>query len=1315
MGETHHQALPRDPRHERDLLERVWREIQSLVRPLLEAAGDPGRRHALTEELGWDLVALGEQLRIGDPARLEEQFDAWLAALKAAYAELDRQLAAGLPGSLEEVKERAEQAGKAAGALKALPPVWQASAPDPRLLPALGEDLVSHLAVRYLSTRTPALYHALVLLGLVEQAGPLPTREPMPGPPQVPVRLAVSRDRLRPDRIRRLLTEPEVLLGELYPWRGDLTNQEADATAALLFPRIAALLNALGLDAGYGAVPGIGPVQSAASAELTSRMLGISGGVGQGSGRVEWGAGIALSPKDRGGLGVVVLPWGELGLSAAAGGWNIAMELAGGTAGFAWGPQGLVMVDGPPDVRFALTADRRGATGEPAWTFGAPTGTRVELGRLSAKAFAEFGGDGDARADWGLSFDAAEGAVRIAPSQGDADSFLRRILPDQGLVVPFDLGLAWSRRNGLALTGRAGLETSLPLHIALGPLTIDQLHLALRVGTPEAGPADPVATVEASVSARLALGPVLASVERLGLKTSVAFPPGGGNAGPMHLTTGFKLPSGIALSVDSDLVSGGGYLSIDQERGSYAGAAQLRVMNYQLSAVGLLNTRQADGRPLRDKAGRDIFSLLVIASGIAPAPPSPGFALEGLGVLVGLHRAADADALRAGVRTKALDSVLFPADPVANGPQIVASLSQLFPVAPDRYLLGLMARITWGPRTPDRSSPSAPAKALAVADLALFVELPAPVRIGLLARVTITLPAPIAPVVVLRMDAVGLVDLGRKEASLDASLVESSVAGFPVTGDMALRASWGAKREFTLSIGGFHPRFTGRPKNFPALRRVAISLAKGDNPRVRVEGYLAVTSNTVQHGAQVDVKVEKAGFTVLGRLGYDALIQFSPFGFIVDIHASASVKRGSRTLLAIDLALQLSGPSPWHAKGRARIKLWFVSVSVGFEITAGRSGPKVLPEPVDPTEAVLTALADPAAWSTVPPAGQGVVSLRQTSPGPGEVLAHPLGGLTVAQQVLPLGLAVRRIGTDPLAAPTSYDIAAAACGEGAARTDAELGEAVRDWFAPAQYRELADAAKLSSASFEQLRSGVGISIGKLRAGTGKGPGPAGGTERAAYVTLGYEPIIVDGPGVVTAASAAAGGARAGARHGQAAEPVGDGAAGSDAGSGAPGARASKLPATESLAPGSLFALAGFGPAARARTGSRFRPTAAGIAVGGHTWQVGTAGSAEMGQSRAPAGDSAGDSGGRRPPAMDGTDTASGSVAHAAGTAAGGGVQGVVTDTADSYVEAWDRAVALQEARPADWPTAVRAPGRAPRVAAVTAACGAPVSLAGGTR
>ena len=96
------------------------------------------------------------------------------------------------------------------------------------------------------------------------------------------------------------------------------------------------------------------------------------------------------------------------------------------------------------------------------------------------------------------------------------------------------------------------------------------------------------------------------------------------------------------------------------------------------------------------------------------------------------------------------------------------------------------------------------------------------------------------------------------------------VAGFTITGDIALRAGWGASRASPSRAAAF-TRASNPPPGFPALRRLAIALADSDNPRLRLESYFALTSNTVQFGGKVefyysvDVPIDRASRGRRGR------------------------------------------------------------------------------------------------------------------------------------------------------------------------------------------------------------------------------------------------------------------------------------------------------------------------------------------------------------------------------------------------------------------------------------------------------------------
>ena len=677
-------------------------------------------------------------------------------------------------------------------------------------------------------------------------------------------------------------------------------------------------------------------------------------------------------------------------------------------------------------------------TGTPFLVFGAAGGTRLEAIHLSAALTATLAWDaaaGKARSDLGFEADVAGGRLVVDPS--GFDGFLRSVLPADGIQAPFDFGLTWSAERGFAFRGAAGLEATVPVALSLGPVSVVAIHLSLQAH-------DSGVTAEVSAGVGAAIGPVQVAIDRLGVATVLAFPEGGGNVGIADLDIGFKAPSGLELAVDAGPVTGGGALVFDPDRGFYAGEMQLQFEPIAVRAVGLLTT------------GRSGYSLLVLVS--AEFPPVQlgfGFMLAGVGGLLGIHRTVAVEALRAGLKAGALGAVLSPPDPKADPAQLVASLAGLFPQAAGRYVFAPTARIVWG-------SP-----ALITIDLCLVLELPSPVRLVALGRMRALLPEERDPVVRLQVDVLGVIDFGQQTAAVDATLIDSRVAQFALTGDLALRMSWGPAPVFLLAVGGFHPRFAA-PPGFPALDRVAVALASGDNPKLRLEAYLALTSNTVQFGARVDVGARAGSFSIGGFMAFDALVTLSPLAFVVDIAAKLAVKAGSHTLLSISLALTLSGPRPWHAHGRASFSILFFDVSFGFDITIGDPAPAALPNPVDVAPLLLAALADPRAWTAQLPAGADVVTLRTLDAGTA-ILAHPLATLQVRQRVAPLDRTLDRFGTGVPSGAARFRITLATVG-GVRTTLTPL----QDRFAAAQFTAMSDDQKLSAPSFEAMTSGAAL-------------------------------------------------------------------------------------------------------------------------------------------------------------------------------------------------------------------------------------------------
>ncbi|MFJ8579361.1 DUF6603 domain-containing protein [Micromonospora sp. NPDC093277] len=1052
-----------------NLQRQLLAEVEDLLSPITSAASSPWRQAEVLDALGWDLAALA-----GMPA---QEFEQWLTSCAQAVEGIRHLVEQGPPESLEDLTAALDTAAAAVEAVTGLPPALKNAGAAAPPVEVLASDLITFLTVNYLQRRHPVAYRAAILLTLITPADEAPVSVPMPAT-GAPVRLPRSRPELHLDRLGDLLHDPVGTLRAAYFPDGLVTRDAADTAAAKLFPRIAALLKELGIPARYGidtnAQPDLGPVGAA----LAAHMLTLAAPIRLGDTQVTVGASAALSSADRGDLGLVLALRGALEIDRILAGWALTLAVSGSVGGFAIGPQGLTLPQGVDGMlRVALTADKvPDATGV-ALRIGSATGTRLEVQGLRFAVAASLGGGLD---DVELSAAAARAALVVAASDGDG--FLAQVLPADGLRAEFDLALAWSLRKGLTFKGAAGLDVDLPLHINAGPVEILGLHAALAA-TPDG------LTAALGASATLRLGPLTATADRIGLTAGLTFPASGGNLGPAAGTVAFRPPSGVGLSLAAGPLVGGGYLFAND--GQYAGVLHLQFESIAVTAVGLLATRNPDGTPILMPDGSEGFSLLVIISAeFTPIQLGFGFTLNGVGGLLGVHRRVNIDALRAGIRTGSLNSLLFPSDPVGRASELVATAGAAFPVAVGRYVFGPMARLGWGSPT------------LLTFDLGLVLELPAPLRLVVLGRLRMVLPDEKHPVVNINMDVLGVIDFGAEQASIDASLYDSQIAGFPITGDMAMRLSWGRESAFALSAGGFNPRFTP-PTNFPTLRRMAIALSNNDNPRLRLEAYLALTSNTVQFGARLEVYATAAGFTITGMVGFDALVQLAPLGFIVDIAGAVSLRRGSRELMAVTLAVTLSGPRPWRARGRAKFKVLFVSASVSFDVSIGSRTPPPLPEAVNVGGLLDTALSDPANWTAqLPPRGEPLVTLRRIETTPGQLLAHPLGAIAVTQRVAPLGLTISRYGSAPVTETTDFAIAEVRFGDDDGHA---AGTATYEQFARAQFQDMTDDEKLSAPSFELMEAGRSFSSDKIEYDE----------DAPAAVSLGYEYIVIDEPDVAS--------------------------------------------------------------------------------------------------------------------------------------------------------------------------------------------------------
>lgn len=262
---------------------------------------------------------------------------------------------------------------------------------------------------------------------------------------------------------------------------------------------------------------------------------------------------------------------------------------------------------------------------------------------------------------------------------------------------------------------------------------------------------------------------------------------------------------------------------------------------------------------------------------------------------------------------------------------------------------------------------------------------------------------------------------------------------------------------------------------------------------IRIEAYFAVTSNTVQIGAHAQLRFGFDDFGIDGELGFDALFQFSPFYFIIEVNISLSLHVFGLDLLTVRVDLSLEGPTPWHARGTGHVSLLFFDISADFDVTWGDSAETTLP-PVAVVPLITAELDKRENWTAALPANATqLVSLRGGTDSATELVMHPLGTLRVSQRLLPLQLTLDKLGTQKPSDANRFELVVIGGG-------LERKSDARERFAMAQFVKMDDATKLSRPSFETGNGGIELgAIGAQLA-----------TSHMARRVVRYEEILIDG-------------------------------------------------------------------------------------------------------------------------------------------------------------------------------------------------------------
>lgn len=637
--------------------------------------------------------------------------------------------------------------------------------------------------------------------------------------------------------------------------------------------------------------------------------------------------------------------------------------------------------------------------------------------------------------------------------KGSSDSFSGSKMPANGVRGDFDLVLGLSSTRGVYLGGTAGISATIPLNKDIGPLHLDTLRIEVRPDD-----ATNAIRVSAGLSMSLEVGPVVAVVDGIGIRLDVTFPATGANLGVVDVQPKFQWPRGIGVKIDAGVVTGGGYIYFDPDNGRYAGVLQLEMKSFSLKAIGLLDTKLPGGQ-------KGFSFLIIISAEFSPISLVMGFTLNGVGGLAGLHRTIAIAPMQEGVRNHAVDDILFPDDPIKNAPRIISDLQRFFPPEKGRYIFGPMVLIGWGSPT------------LLTIELGIILELPAPLRIVLLGQLNCTLPTKASPLIELHVDILGVLDFGAKLFALDGVIHDSKIGPFSIFGDFAVRLRWGAQSAFALSVGGFHPRFPA-PAGFPALRRITLALSDSDNPRLTMQCYFAITSNSLQFGSRAELYASAGKFNISGWIGFDVLLIFNPFSLRADLSAGFTLRRGSKVLAGLWVEATLTGPGPWHVWGSASISILCFDVSVDFELTIGSA----ISQPLPPTSiwpSLKPAIEREESWSAVmPPAAARVVTVMKPD-GATVPLLDPVGRITMTERVAPLNRVNTKFAEGVPSAPLRFQLDSVVVMT-MGFTNQQVPQfflnftVVYELFPPAQVEQMSDDEKLSRPSFEKMAAGMSL-------------------------------------------------------------------------------------------------------------------------------------------------------------------------------------------------------------------------------------------------
>ena len=624
------------------------------------------------------------------------------------------------------------------------------------------------------------------------------------------------------------------------------------------------------------------------------------------------------------------------------------------------------------------------------------------------------------------------------------NEFFKQVLKDD-IAAKFTLSVLYDYLRGFKLGGGYSFHYDIDCsNLKLGALNLQNLGVDLGSLKNDWGTLNLGLGSTFSVN----LEAINFSFENLGLGMNLNVVKPDFSLGDWDFGFNFKFPEGIGISIDTVAVKGAGMVSYQEKTGELLGVLELDVIDkFGVSALLLADLGTLEGH---------FFSLVaMISARFSPGIPlGMGFSLTAIGGALGLQRMLDRNAITQAVRQGTLDSVFFVENVADHLAEMKQACENIFPSKEGQFFLGLLAQISYEP--------------VVKCNFGLMLQLPNPVEIIIVGALKVG----IKDTDIIRINVYFAGGINFEEGIwFDASIVDSEIVGIKLEGDMAFRLFWGGNTKgFLLSIGGFHPNYTPEEGMLVSdMKRMALKLDYS-LLKVGLEAYLAVTSNSFQIGAHLDICVGWNKFGIRGYAGFDALFQFDPFLFMFSIEAGVSVVCGSWKLLSIDLGLSLSGPAPWNAKGDAKFWFLLIPIEVGFDITWGDSKPQLPEKQIKVLPLLEAELQNPSNWIQ----GEGGLKDREVclfnSESEEGLAVLPIGNLSFNQSIVPM--TEKKLDMCNNAVPTDYNsIRIQYIKVEDDRMDLDDENLMDNEFAPALYYLMSHREKLKSPSYVSYNSG----------------------------------------------------------------------------------------------------------------------------------------------------------------------------------------------------------------------------------------------------